>query len=62
MALQKELIIGKASARQSLHGQIGRSKVSARCVPKQLTEHQKASRLTIAKEPLGRFNHDGNKF
>ena len=36
------------------------SKVSARWVPKQPTEDQKASRVTIEKEHLGRFNHDEN--
>ena len=30
--------------------------------PKQLIEDQKASRVTIAKEDLGRFDHDKNKF
>ena len=34
------------------------SKVSARWVSKQLTEDQKASRLTIAKEHLGHLNQD----
>ena len=38
------------------------SNVSARWAPKQLTEDQKASRVTIAKELLGHFNHDENKF
>ena len=38
------------------------SKVSARWVPKQLTEDQKASRVIIAKEHLGHFNHDESKF
>ena len=33
------------------------SKVSTRWVPKHLTEVQKASRLTIAKEHLGHLNH-----
>ena len=37
------------------------SKVSARWVPKQLPEVQKASRVTIAKEHLRCFNHDENK-
>ena len=37
-------------------------KVSARWVPKQLTEDQKTSRLTIAKEHWGHFNHDENNF
>ena len=31
-------------------------------MPKQLTEDQKASRVTIAKEHLGCFNNDENKF
>ena len=38
------------------------SKVSARWMPKQLTEDQKASRATLAKEQLGHFNHDKNNF
>ena len=38
------------------------SLVHAWQVPKQLTEDQKASRVTIAKEHFGRFNHDENKF
>ena len=36
------------------------SKVNASRVPKQLTEDQKTSKVTLAKEHLGRFNHDGN--
>ena len=28
-------------------------------LPKQLTEDQKASRMTLSKERLGRFNHNG---
>ena len=40
---------------------IGMSKVSVRLVPKQLTEDQKASRLSITKEHLRRFNHDESK-
>ena len=36
------------------------SKVSTKWVPKQLTEDQKVSRVTIAKEHLGHFNHDDN--
>ena len=31
-------------------------------MPKQLTEDQKASRVTIVKEHLGIFNNDENKF
>ena len=54
--------IGKASANQILHENIGVSKVSARRVLKQLTEDQKAFRVTIAKEHFGYFDHDGNKF
>ena len=54
--------IGKASARQALLKKLGMSKVSARWVPKWLTEDQKASRVTIAKEHLGCLNHDENKF
>ena len=38
------------------------SKISARWVPKQLTVDQNASRVTIAKEHLGRFSHDESKF
>ena len=34
---------------------------ATRCVPKQLIEDQKASRVTKAKEYLGRFNHDESK-
>ena len=45
--------IGKASAHQILHQKLGMSKWSARRVQKQLTEDQKASRVTIAKEHLG---------
>ena len=59
MALQEvgnQFSIGKASAHQILHAKIDMSK-SARWVPKQLTEDQKASKVTIAKEHLGRFNH-----
>ena len=41
---------------------LGKSKVSARWVPKQLTEDQNASRMTIGKEHLGHFNHKENKF
>ena len=37
------------------------SKVSAMWVPKQLTEDQKTSRVTIATEHLGPFIHDENK-
>ena len=37
-------------------------KVHARWLPKQLTEDQKTSRMTIVKEYLGHFNHDENKF
>ena len=56
--------IGKGSAYQILHeknrsGQYGQG--NARWVLKQLTEDQKASRMTTAKEHLGRFNHDENK-
>ena len=36
--------------------------VSARWVPKQLTEDEQASRVTLAKEHLGRLNYDENKF
>ena len=54
--------IGKALAIQILHEKIGMSKVSARWEPKYLTEDQKASRVTIAKEHLRHFNHDENKF
>ena len=36
------------------------NKVSARWVPKQLTEDQKASRMIIAKEYLGLFNNKNN--
>ena len=36
--------------------------VSARWVPKQLTEDQKAPLLTLAKEHLGHLNYDENKF
>ena len=38
------------------------NKVSARWVPKQLTEDQKASRVIIAKEYLGLFNNNKNNF
>ena len=31
-------------------------------VPRQLTEDQKASRVTLVKEHLGHFNHDENVF
>ena len=31
-------------------------------MPNKLPEDQQASRVTIAKERLGRFNHDENKF
>ena len=69
MTLQEvanQLSIGKASAfRFYTHKkkkQLGMSKESARWVPNQLTEDQKASRVTIAKEHLRHFNHDENKF
>ena len=52
--------IGKASAHQILHEKLGMSKAS--WVPKQLTEDQKASRVTIAKGDLGRFKQDDNKY
>ena len=64
MTLQEEanrFSIGKALVHQLLQQKIGVSKVSARWMPKELTEYQKASRLTIAKEHLGQFNHDENK-
>ena len=54
--------ISKGSAHRILHEKIGISKVSARWVPKQLTEDQKASRLTIAKEHLGCLNQDEHVF
>ena len=54
--------ICKVLAHQILHQIVGMSKVSARWVPKQLTEDQKASRVTIAKNIWGCFNHDENKF
>ena len=54
--------IGKASAHQILHEKLGISKVNARWVPKQLIEDQKASRVTIAKGHLGRFNQDDNNY
>ena len=38
----------------------GMSKICSMWVPKQLTKIQKASWVTIAKEQLGRFNHDKN--
>ena len=49
-------------AHQILHKNLSMSKVNARWVPKQLTEDQKASRMTLAKEHLAHFNHDENKF
>ena len=63
MTLQEaanQFIISKASAHQILHEKLIKS-ISARGgwgVLKQLTEDQKISRMTIAKEHLGRFNHD----
>ena len=57
-----QLSVGKASAHQILHKKIGVSKTSAKWVLQQLTEDQKSSRVTIAKEHLGHFNHDENKF
>ena len=65
MTLQEianQFSIGETVAHQSLLEKIGISKVCARWVPKQLTEDQNVSRVTIAKEHLGRFNHDENKF
>ena len=56
-----QFIISKASAHQILHEKLRQSK-SARWVLKQLTEDQKISRMTIAKEHLGRFNHDQSRF
>ena len=38
------------------------SKVSARWVTEQLKKDQKASRVTVAKEHLGSFNRNENKF
>ena len=51
--------IGKVSAHQILYEKIGICKVSARWVPKQLTEDQTAFR---AKEHLGRLNYHKNTF
>ena len=48
--LANQFSISKALAHQILHETIGMSKVSARLVPKQLTEDQKTSKVTIAKE------------
>ena len=56
-----QVSIGKASAYQLSHENIGMSKVSARWVPKKLPADQKKSRVTIAKEHLRCFNHDENK-
>ena len=59
-AVADQFSIRKALPHQILHKKLGMSKVSARWVPKQLTEDQEASKVTIAKEHLGHFNHDGN--
>ena len=53
--------ISKASEHQILHEKISMSKVRAKWVLKQLTEDQRASRVTITKENFGHFNHDENK-
>ena len=45
--------IGKASAHQKSHDNLDMSKVSARWELKQLTEDQKASRVTIEKNIWG---------
>ena len=60
--LINQFSIGEASVHQILRTKICMSKVSARWVPKQLTEDQNAFRGFIAKQYLERFNHDDNKF
>ena len=60
--VSNQFSISKALAHQILHKNLSMSKVNARWVPKQLTEDQKASRMTLAKEHLAHFNHDENKF
>ena len=54
--------IGKASVHKILDENVGMSKVNSGWVPKQLTENQKTSKVTIVKEHSGRFNHDRNRF
>ena len=53
--------IGKASAHTILH--ISMSKVCARWVPRQLSAHQKATKVNIAtNEHLIRFNRERDRF
>ena len=65
MTLQEvtnQLSISRASAHQILREKIGMRKVSDGWVTKQLTEDQKASRVTVAKEHLRRINSNENMF
>ena len=52
--------ICKVLAHQILYEKLGMNEISARWVPKQQTENQNASSVTIAKEYLGCFNNDEN--
>lgn len=54
--------ISKGSAFTILHDHLGMRKVSARWVPKQLSDDQKANRVTACESHLARFRKDGEKF
>ena len=60
--LAQSLLISHGSAQEIIHEILGYRKVSARWVPRQLTEQHKRRRVEICQTLLTRYNNEGEEF